>query len=550
MGNVNYPQKQKMKKRPVKNNKKYMAIKEYFKVNKYNVIAVALVVIVFGAAYVVSTEEGKKLLGIEVNPLSSLASEPKLRPVGDPITGQYIVVLNSRTVTDPVTEVNRLSNTYGGQTKKVYNGLIKGYVATLTPDQAQTISNDPKVQYVEQDGLIYESSEQVNPPSWGLDRIDQFNRPLDNKYTYNQTGAGVNVYVVDGGIRTSHIDFEGRASTAADFVDNVSCPGTGTSGTGHGTHVASIIGGNTYGVAKGVRLHSIRVTNCSGVAQNSKVIEALQWISQNKVSPAIVNMSLNGPNNSPDSNALITAVNNLVATGVSVVLAAGNGREDACQTSPGGATSAIVVAATGQSDTAYDSSLAGSNFGSCVDISAPGIDIVAAHNSTDAAVIPRTGTSQAAPHVTGVMALYMQKYPNISASSVEAAVKADASRVVSGFPSGTTDLLVHSNPSGISNTKGPRVNITTPANGYVTEGNFMSVSATGQAPGTGIIASMEWLVDGVSQYTCPGNANSVTCTRSIIVLNLTSGQHTLTAKATDNSPIPKTNSKSITFTKP
>jgi subtilisin family serine protease len=302
---------------------------------------------------------------------------------------------------------------------------------------AIALSNDPRVEYVAEDGEVHATASQFNPPSWGLDRIDQRDLPLNSLYTYNFTGAGVHAYVLDTGIRPTHQDFGGRASIAADFI------GDGQGGNdcnGHGTHVAGTLGGTSYGVAKGVTIHAVRVLNCGGSGAFSVVIAGVDWVTANHASPAVANMSLTGPAYDP----LDTAVRNSIASGVTYAVAAGNGDEfnnplDAGTQSPARVTQALTVGATDISDqTAYFS-----NYGSVLDLYAPGVNITSAWIGSDTATNTISGTSMASPHVAGVAALYLQSNPGATPATVNAAIVGNASvgKVINPGPGAPNRLL-------------------------------------------------------------------------------------------------------------
>ncbi len=323
----------------------------------------------------------------------------------DAIPGQYIVVFHDwATGEKGETSVaaalaGALTDIYGGRVERAFRHAVNGFAARMSKEQALALSNDPRVAFVEEDAVVHAIATQAGA-TWGLDRVDQRNLPLSTTYTYNNTGAGVNAYVIDTGIRTTHADFGGRASAAFDAFG-----GNGQDCNGHGTHVAGTVGGAAYGVAKGVTLRGVRVLDCNGSGATSGVIAGVDWVTANHVKPAVANMSLGGG----ASTALDTAVRNSIIAGVTYSLAAGNGNflgiaQDACRTSPARVAEAITVSATDKTD--KKASFA--NYGTCLDIFAPGVGITSAWSTSDTATNTISGTSMAAPHVAGVAALYLQ----------------------------------------------------------------------------------------------------------------------------------------------
>jgi aqualysin 1 len=325
-----------------------------------------------------------------------------------------------------------IATTASGRLKHVYAHAISGFSAEMSEDDALALSRDPRVRFVEEDSTMEIVTTQTNPPSWGLDRIDERDLPLSASYTYTATGSGVNAYIIDTGIRITHTQFGGRASVAFDAV------GDGRNGidcNGHGTHVSGTVGGSTFGVAKAVRLFAVRVLSCSGSGSTSGVIAGVDWVTGHHVSPAVANMSLGGG----VSTALDTAVNNSINSGVTYAIAAGNSNTNASNSSPARVSAAITVG----SSTINDARSSFSNFGSVVDIFAPGSSILSAWSTSDTATNTISGTSMATPHVTGVAARFLQNNRTASAATVRnAIVNAATLNHLTGIPTGTANRLL------------------------------------------------------------------------------------------------------------
>lgn len=287
---------------------------------------------------------------------------------------------------------------------------------------------------------FHAATTQSNPPSWGLDRIDQPTRRLDTNYTYEWTGLGVQVYVLDSGIQASHVDFEDRVTCGLSTIpDGDSC----RDNYGHGTHVAGIVGGTTHGVAKEVELVSVQVLNEKGEGSLSGMLLALEYVMDQKMAspetPMVINFSLSGSHHP----LLDEAVEQAVQANISVIAAAGNHNQLACQFSPGSTQSAITVGATDRRDFL----LWYSNYGDCVDILAPGVDIVSADSRNDTGTRVSTGTSQAAPHVAGVAALYLEANPTWPPENVREAILRTAVKRLRGMNSGNTTTLILQTPA-------------------------------------------------------------------------------------------------------
>jgi len=362
--------------------------------------------------------------------LEAIDEAPQLaRGGGGPIPGQYIVVF-----TDDVDDVrglsDRMSNEHGASRLHTYTGVLKGFAARMSPQAAEALSRNPTVAYVEQDQEVTLAATQSGA-TWGIDRIDQRNRPLSGTYTYNTTASGVYVYIIDTGILTSHSQFGGRAANVYDAFG-----GSGNDCHGHGTHVAGTVGGSTYGIAKGARLRGVRVLNCSGSGSWSGIIAGMDWVRNNRVNPAVANMSLGGGY----SSAVNTAANNLANSGVFVAVASGNSGANACNYSPASASAVTSV----NSSTSSDARSSFSNYGSCTHLYAPGSSITSAWIGSTSATRTISGTSMASPHVAGVAALYKATFGNASSSTIRTwLINNSTTGVISGNPSGTPNRLLY-----------------------------------------------------------------------------------------------------------
>ena len=371
------------------------------------------------------------------SPASSQGHKEKVRKNAKKIANNYIVVLDDAVVGERGDNsiagymAEDMGRIYNGKVKNVYKHAVNGFSVEMSETDAEALAQDYRVLFVEEDGVVTADATQTNPP-WGLDRIDQRNRPLSATYTYNWTGSGVRVYVIDTGIRTAHTQFGGRASDVFDAFG-----GNGQDCNGHGTHVSGTVGGSTYGVAKSALLRGVRVLDCNGSGSNSGVIAGVDWVRQNFIAPAVANMSLGGG----ASSAVDTAVNNLSNAGVAVAVAAGNSNANACNSSPARAANAITTGST----TSTDARSSFSNFGTCLDIFAPGSGILSAWFSSNTATATLSGTSMASPHVAGVAALYKQANPSASATTVRNAIVNNATtNVITNAGTGSPNRLLYS----------------------------------------------------------------------------------------------------------
>ncbi|MEJ7889563.1 S8 family peptidase [Acinetobacter baumannii] len=354
------------------------------------------------------------------------------------IKNQYIVILNKDAGPSKDFAQN-IAKQHAGKVLQSYDTVLKGFAIYL-PDTAgaafiEAMKKNPHLLSVESDTIVNIDATTQSNPDWGLDRIDQKALPLNSAYSYLQTGSGTTAYIVDTGILSSHQEFSGRVLSGYTAISD----GNGTTDcNGHGTHVAGTVGGTTYGVAKNVNLVPIRILGCDGSGASSNVIAGLDWILKNGKKPAVVNMSLGGAT----SSSLDSAVENLFNNGYVMVVAAGNSNTDACSSSPARVSKAITVAATDNTDTRASYS----NYGSCVDIFAPGSQINSSWIGSNTATKILNGTSMATPHVAGVVAEMLQSTPTASPQTISTNLLNQASSNVVKNPSGSPNRLLYKSP--------------------------------------------------------------------------------------------------------
>lgn len=338
----------------------------------------------------------------------------------------------------------------------------------MTATQARRLAADPAVRMVEQDRVVRLTATQKKP-TWGLDRVDQRGRTLSKTYRATADGDNVHAYVIDTGIRVSHKQFGGRASYGYDFVGNDT---KADDCNGHGTHVAGTIGGSTYGVAKKAKLVAVRVLDCRGEGMISDVIDGIDWVTANAVHPAVANMSLGGDY----SPSLDFAVQDAIDSGITFVVAAGNENMPAMLGSPAGVPDAITVAATD----AKDRRASFSNYGSVVDIFAPGVNIVSSVASSNTARGTYSGTSMAAPHVAGAAALLLDAAPGLTPAQVRAKLVSNATKGRVTGRAGSPDRLLYVPAPP----KAPAIRTTRTAAASVLQPYQFTMQRTGTSRGT------------------------------------------------------------------
>ncbi|ULR49578.1 S8 family peptidase [Streptomyces deccanensis] len=356
--------------------------------------------------------------GLTALPAQAAPAEGKVLAAGSPtaVKDSYIVTLKKGAGLKAASSAGKdLVEEYGGTVKRTFKSALNGYSAKLSATEAKRLAADPAVASVEQDQVFTVDATQTNAP-WGLDRSDQASLPLSGTYTYpDSAGSGVTAYVIDTGVRISHAQFGGRAVNGYDAVDGDS---VAQDGNGHGTHVASTIAGSTYGIAKKAKIVAVRVLNNAGSGTTAGVVAGIDWVTANHSGPSVANMSLGGG----ASTAIDTAVRNSISSGVTYAVAAGNSSANASSYSPARVTEAITVGAT----TNTDARASYSNFGSVLDIFAPGSSITAGWYTSDTATNTISGTSMATPHVAGAAAVYLAGHTSATPAQVASALTAGA----------------------------------------------------------------------------------------------------------------------------
>lgn len=359
------------------------------------------------------------------------------------IPGHYVVVLRQAELSarseSAAAVAAELTKQVGAQLTHTYQHALSGFSAKMSEAEAKALLADPRVESIQEDAQVVLDATQTGA-TWGLDRIDQRTVGANGNYSYHTTGAGVHAYIIDTGIRLTHAELAGRIGNGFDAVTS---GGNAADCNGHGTHVAGTVGGTTYGVAKSVTLHPVRVLDCNGSGSFAGVIAGVDWVTANHVKPAVANMSLGGG----VFPAVDTAVTNSINAGVTYAIAAGNSNADACNSSPARTPAAITVNATD----ANDARASFSNFGTCTDLFAPGVSITSSYVTSDTATAVLSGTSMAAPHVAGVAALYLQRVPTATPAQVLARLASAAlPSVVTNPGAGSPNVLLHNGLQNIS----------------------------------------------------------------------------------------------------
>lgn len=432
-------------------------------------------------------------------PPQFLKASPQTR-----IPDSYIVVFKED-VTKVSENAELMAKQIGGKIKYVYTSAVKGFAVNVPEQAIKGLINNPNIAYIEEDQVVSISVTQTNA-TWGIDRVDQRDLPLSTTYNYDQTGSGIDVYIIDTGIRLDHVEFGGRAVTG---YDAVTIGGTANDGNGHGTHVAGTVGGTTYGIAKGVRLYAVRVLDNSGNGTTAGVIAGIDWVtSHHTTNPAVANMSLGGG----ASISIDDAVKRSIADGVTYVVAAGNSYANACNYSPARVPEAITVGST----TSTDGFSSFSNYGSCVDILAPGTNITSAWYTSSTATNTISGTSMASPHVAGASALYLQTNASATPATVANFLVANATlNKITSVPSGTPNRLLYTIITAATIPAAPT--LSSPANG---------------ATGVSTSPTLTWIASsGATSYRLQVSTSSAFTTLTIDQSGITTTSQAITGLA-------------------
>jgi subtilisin family serine protease len=427
----------------------------------------------------------------------------------------------------PGAQAHDVARAHGVTPDIVYERVLNGFAARIPVQARQGLIRNPHVQLIEPDALISVSESVQGAPPWGLDRIDQRSLPLDGTYAYHQTGRGVSAYIIDSGIRFDHQEFQGRAVRGVDLV------GDGQDGNdcrGHGTHVAGIIGARTWGVAKEATLVAVRVMDCNGSGTVSRVIAGIDWVMKNNRGPAVANLSLGAARN----ESLNQAMRNMIGAGIQAAVAAGNSNTDACTISPASTLEAVTVGAAGTAH--IDDRQTFSNWGECVDLFAPGATIRSASHLDDTSSVSRSGTSMAAPHAAGVLALWLHEDPSLSPAQLHQMIIANATQDVVGDAKSANAHMLHS----LRVSSPPPAESPPPTAGFDASCEHTDCDFLDQSSPAGSIVSWAWdFGDGSSSsQQNPGKAYA------------RAGTYTVVQTVTDDAGVSGTAARSITVSEP
>ena len=456
-------------------------------------------------------------------PKQEIAQMAQLLRSSRPIPGEYIVVLKSdlkEVAQRGAGSIGReLAAQHGGQVFQTYEHALKGFAVRMPEARVQQLRADPRIAYIEENQEVFAVATQSGA-TWGIDRSDQRDLPLNQTYNYNADGTGVHAYIVDTGVKLTHQEFTGRMGNGFDAVTS---GGSANDCNGHGTHVAGTVAGTTYGVAKKATVHAVRVLDCNGSGTNAGVIAGVDWVKNNHVKPAVANMSLGGG----ASQTLDDAVTNAIAAGVVFAVAAGNDNGDACTKSPARAPAAITVGST----TNTDARSSFSNYGTCLDIWAPGSNITSAWHTGDTATNTISGTSMASPHIAGGAVLYMQSNPTATPAQVRDALLTNATpNKVTDAKTGSPNFLLYTanftGGGGGGDTTAPSTSLTAP-----TGGATLSGTATVSADASDNVGVSK--VDFFAGSTLIGSDTTSPYSVSWNTAGVANGSYSITSKAYD-----------------